>query len=179
MKNFDIIYKREIEHEQYYANVTGDAGSETYMGIARKIFPDWAGWPVIDQYKKEYGKIKHNTHIDSITLESLVLKHYVEYWHKNNIPSINNFSLQYIIFDFAVNSVRTWAKKLQLVLGVTPDGIIGSKSIAAINAQNPEHLFKVIKQLRANYYIDLSKKRNNYQFLNGWLRRINSINYEG
>lgn len=179
MKAFDIIYKREIEHEQYYANVPGDAGAETYMGIARAIFPHSEIWPVIDEYKTIHGAIPHNTQIESVTLNSLVLKHYHQYWEKCGIDQINDFSLQYIIFDFAVNSVRTWAKKLQAILGVQQDGIIGPKTIAAINGKNPRHLFDIIKRYRESYYRELAEKGQNYKFLNGWLRRINSIFYEG
>ena len=178
MKNFNPIFKREIEHEQYYANVVGDAGAETYMGIARAIFPNSDIWPVIDEYKKIHGEIKHNTRIESITLDSLVIKHYTEYWQKCGIDRIKDFSLQYIIFDFAVNSVRTWAKKMQALLGVKTDGIIGNKTIGAINDNTPEHLFNIIKYVRIQYYHELSKKGQNAQFLNGWLKRIRSINYE-
>ncbi len=178
MKAFDIIYKREIEHEQYYANVPGDAGAETYMGIARRIFPNSSIWPIIDLYKAKNGPIKHNNHIEDENLDALVRNHYAEYWKKCGMHLIENFSLQYILFDFAVNSVRTWAKKIQALVGVQTDGIIGPKTCAAINSQNPEHLFKVIKHFRINYYKQLAQKPNNVQFLNGWLKRINSIEFE-
>lgn len=178
MKHFEIIFEREIEHEQYYANIPGDEGAETYMGIARAIFPGWDGWILIDAYKKANGPIPHNTHIDRPEIDRHVLEHYREYWKKCGMNMIENFSIQYILFDFAVNSVRTWAKKTQALLGVTTDGIIGRKTCAAINAQNPEHLFRIIKYYRINYYKKLAEKPNNAQFLKGWLKRIESINYE-
>lgn len=178
MKYFDRLYGLELGHEGYFANIPGDEGKMTYMGIAQAIFPEWEGWPVIDEYIKLYGEPKNNERINSITLETMVLKHYTEYYYKNNINFINSFSLQYIIFDFAVNSVRTWAKKLQRLLGVEPDGNIGEITIKAINSYPPELLFEDIKKMRIAYYERLAKKPHNLQFLKAWLRRVNSIRYE-
>lgn len=178
MKQFDYIFAKVIEHEGYYANVEGDRGGETYMGIARNIHSDWEGWRVIDQYKEVYGELKRNERIPGITIQTLVEKFYYEdYWLNNGINLINDFNLKYIIFDWCVNSGTYGAKHVQKLVGVKADGLIGSITAKAINDKTPLHLFKIIKHARINYYHAISKNGQNEQFLNGWLKRINSINY--
>lgn len=178
MENFDIIFKKVIVHEGYYANVKGDRGGETYMGIARKIHPKWEGWKLVDGYKKVNGKIKRNQKIEGVIIQSLVEKFYFEtYWTKNGIHLIENFNLQYIIFDWCVNSGIYGAINVQRLVSANPDGIIGKKTAKLINECNPEHLFKIIKHARINFYHKIAVGQNE-QFLNGWLKRINSINYE-
>ncbi len=63
-KTFDELFDGVIKYEGYYANVTGDKGGETYMGVARKLHPDWEGWKYIDAYKEMHGKIRWNFKID-------------------------------------------------------------------------------------------------------------------
>lgn len=179
MTNFDKIFKKVIEHEGYYANVVGDRGGETYMGIARVIHPTWEGWEFIDQYKKRCGDLSRNEQIPSAKLDSMVEKFYFErYWTKNGIHLIENYNLQYIIFDWCVNSGVYGAKQVQRIVKVKPDGIIGKMTAIAINSTMPTELFETIKLSRINFYIAISKKGMNSKFLKGWLKRINSINYE-
>lgn len=179
MKTFNDAFKTVIEHEGYYANVIGDRGGETYMGIARVIHPTWDGWAIIDGYKNNYGEIKRNQKLDIIVLDSMVEKFYFQkYWVGNGIHLIENYNLQYIIFDWCVNSGRFGAKKVQRIVGAKPDGIIGKFTALLINHFNPLELFNTIKSARINYYHVISEKGQNIKFLKGWLKRINSINYE-
>jgi lysozyme family protein len=178
MKNFDRIFEKVIEHEGYYANVEGDKGEETYMGIARNIHPNWTGWHLIDEYKKVHGQLSRNEKIEGITIKAMVEMFYFEtYWTGNGIHLIDNYNLQYIIFDWCVNSGIYGAKNIQRLVGAIPDGIIGKKTAELINGYTPEHLFKIIKHARINYYHKIAVGQNE-QFLNGWLNRINNINYE-
>lgn len=41
MKTFNELFEGVIKHEGYYANVIGDRGGETYMGVARNLHPNW------------------------------------------------------------------------------------------------------------------------------------------
>lgn len=182
MKTFDELFEGVIKHEGYYANVTGDRGGETYMGIARNLHPNWEGWAVIDVYKSEVGKIKHNAKIDIDGLTFLVKEFYRHtLYHKYQIESIKNGALQEIIFDWCVNSGRWGSRGVQRVLNqffdadLKLDGIIGKNTLNAINASEPETLFDAIKAARINYYHIIAKKGQNHKFLKGWLRRIEKI----
>ena len=186
MKTFDELFDGVIKHEGYYANVAGDKGGETYMGVARNLHPDWEGWKIIDTYKQKVGKIKRNTKIDNPELTRLVMDFYRKtFYNAYMIDNIRNGSLQEIVFDWCVNSGRWGSRGVQRVLNLyfdydlKLDGIIGRNTITAINACIPENLFDAIKTARIRYYHTIAKNGQNYKFLDGWLKRINSIEFEG
>lgn len=117
MKTFEKLFEKVILYEGYYANVSGDQGGETYMGIAREFHPKWKGWIIIDSYKASYGDIKRNNKIDNPELIQLVKNFYKHtFYDKYNIEKINNSSLQEIIFDWCVNSGHIGSCGVQKVL---------------------------------------------------------------
>ncbi len=183
-KTFNELFDGVIKHEGYYANVSGDKGGETYMGIARNLHPDWEGWEFIDSYKLTFGVLKRNTKIDIPELTTLVKMFYKQsFYKKYRIDSINSGSLQEIIFDWCVNSGYWGSCGVQKVLNrffdcdLKMDGIIGNQTIAAINSCAPEQLFNAIKSARIHYYHIIAKKGQNQIFLKGWLRRINAFHF--
>jgi lysozyme family protein len=183
-KTFNELFDGVIKYEGYYANVPGDKGGETYMGVARNLHPDWEGWKIVDAYKLKFGEPKRNTKIDIPELTELVKEFYeLTFYDKYNIGSINSGSLQEIIFDWCVNSGYWGSCGTQKVLNrffdcdLKLDGIVGKQTINAINSCSPESLFNAIKSARIHYYHVIAKRGQNHKFLLGWLRRINSILY--
>ena len=68
----------------------------------------------------------------------------------------------------------------QRLLGVSVDGIVGPKTLAAVNARNPRELFDMIKIARFDFIEDICRKRPaNNKFQRGWMNRINDIAYVG
>ena len=184
MRQFEYLFTEIIKYEGYYANIVGDRGGETYMGIARNLHPKWKGWVIIDKYKLERGKIKWNEKINIPGLLELVKDFYKKtFYNKYHIALIDNDSLKLIIFDWCVNSGLFAGIKIQKLLNksfeenLDIDGSIGSITAIAINRQDPKELFDAIKKERIAYYQKIAKLRQNGKFLVGWLRRINSINY--
>ncbi|WP_066632789.1 glycosyl hydrolase 108 family protein, partial [Labilibacter marinus] len=132
MKTFNKLFEKVIKHEGYYANVTGDRGGETYMGITRNLHPHWEGWNFVDAYKIMHGIIKHNEKINNPQLTKLVKEFYKHtFYHSYNIDKINHYCLQEIIFDWCVNSGHWGSRNIQRMLNksfnayLTIDGIIG------------------------------------------------------
>ncbi|MCW3806165.1 glycoside hydrolase family 108 protein [Plebeiibacterium marinum] len=183
-KTFDELFDGVIKYEGYYANVTGDKGGETYMGVARNLHPDWDGWKPIDAYKLKFGESKRNTKIDIPELTELVKQFYKhKFYDKYNIGYIVCGSVQEIIFDWCVNSGYWGSCGTQKVLNrffdydLKLDGIIGKQTINAINSCPSEPLFNAIKSARVHYYNTIAQRGQNHKFLKGWLRRIDSIKF--
>lgn len=183
-KTFDELFEGVIKHEGYYANVKGDRGGETYMGVARNLHPNWKGWGIIDAYKETHGKIKWNFKLDIPELTELVKDFYCKTFYEGySIEQIQNGSLQEIIFDWCVNSGRYGSKGVQRVLNesfgntLVVDGIIGRITLSVINSCDSLELFTAIKQARIDFYIAISKRGQNQKFLKGWLKRIETICY--
>lgn len=63
-------------------------------------------------------------------------------------------------------------------MGVTADGIVGPKTLKALNAVLPKTFFEKLRKRRLQF-IDNIINRNPSQkrFEAGWYRRINAINY--
>ena len=66
---------------------------------------------------------------------------------------------------------------MQRAIGVKDDGIIGPKTLAALNAEPQEEVFNKIWQMRYEWLCNIAKKGNNKKFLKGWLNRLNSIKF--
>ena len=66
----------------------------------------------------------------------------------------------------------------QRVLGVTADGIVGPKTIAAINNYpNQKELFQKLWNKRKKHFESIATG-NKKKFLIGWLNRLNDFKFE-
>jgi len=165
MANFSPAFEAMIQNEGGYrlSDVAGDRGGQTYAGIARKMHPAWGGWPIID--RGDMGNLE---------LSRLVRKFYkVTFWDPVAGDDIASQAVAFTIFDFSVNAgAATAAKLAQLVAGVMPDGRIGPKSIAALNAiDEGVFVLKFALAKVARYAQICNKDRSQSKFLLGWINR--------
>lgn len=70
MANFKIALDKVLSREGGYINDPDDKGGETYKGISRKYNPDWKGWRIIDNTKKNILKILKVILIETQNLKS-------------------------------------------------------------------------------------------------------------
>lgn len=102
------------------------------------------------------------------------------YWDRWKADLISSQSVANILVDWVWASGVNGIKIPQQLLGVTVDGIVGAKTLAALNARNPKELFEEIKEARVQFIEDICRKRlANNKFKKGWLNRINSLQYVG
>lgn len=100
------------------------------------------------------------------------------YWDRWKADDIKSQSVANILVDWVWASGVNGIKIPQQVLGVTVDGIVGTKTLAALNARNPKELFEEIKEARVQFIEDICRKRPaNNKFKKGWLNRINNLQY--
>lgn len=102
------------------------------------------------------------------------------YWDRWKADDIKSQSVANVLVDWVWASGVNGIKIPQQVLGVTVDGIVGTKTLAALNARNPKELFEEIKEARVQFIEDICRKRPaNNKFKKGWLNRINNLQYVG
>lgn len=105
----------------------------------------------------------------------------VGYWRPFKADAIKNQSIANICVDWAwASGTVTAIRKVQQVLGVKVDGIVGEQTLNAINKYpEPMVLFNKIKDARLAF-INAIVRNNPSQarFSRGWTRRINDIKYE-
>ena len=101
------------------------------------------------------------------------------FWDKWQADRINNQSVAEILVDWVWVSGKYGITIPQQVLGVTPDGVVGSKTLSALNTQDPKKFFARIMAERKEFIecICVSRPKNN-KFKKGWLRRLNAITYK-
>ena len=101
------------------------------------------------------------------------------YWDRWKADDIKSQGVANILVDWVWASGVHGIKRPQRILGVSSDGLVGPKTITAVNAMDAEKLFKMIKEDRVKFVDEICKARPaNERFRKGWLNRINSIKYE-
>jgi lysozyme family protein len=177
--NFEKAYNIILKNEGGYANDPNDIGGETYKGIARNFNPKWKGWAIIDAYKEQFGKIKHNSRLSLAGLDDLVKDIYKEkYWDKMRGDELKNDGFAINLFDFFINSERGAGKAVQLALirmgfCIKADGVIGPNTIKAINNADPVKLNGFFNEERiAHYKNEVIRKPSQAKYLAGWLGRV-------
>lgn len=101
------------------------------------------------------------------------------YWDRWQADLIKSQSIANILVDWVWASGVHGIKIPQEVVGVLADGVVGPKTIAAVNSKNPQELFASIKMARVAFIDEICRKRPaNLKFKRGWLNRINSLKYE-
>ena len=101
------------------------------------------------------------------------------YWDKWKADKIDNQSVANILVDWVYLSGEATIKKVQRLLRVTEDGVVGNVTIARLNSLDAKILFDDIKKLRLEYIDEICRKRpQNIKFRNGWVRRLNNITYK-
>ena len=166
MAQFEPAFEEMIRDEGGYTlhNVEGDRGGQTYAGIARNFNPNWEGWAFID--RKE------------IPPTAMVREWYRRsYWAPIRGDEITHQSTASDIFNFAVNTSAplrpTVAVKLaQAVVGATPDGSVGPRTLLALNAYDPERFTMAYALAKMQRYADIcNRNRTQSKFLLGWTNR--------
>lgn len=162
MADFLPAFERGIKNEGGYklTDIAGDRGGQTYAGIARKPNPHWSGWAYVDR-----GQIPPT---------ELVREFYkAEFWDRIRGDDIQSQVIAASLYDFAMNAgVGTAIKLAQLVVGVTPDGVLGSKSLAALNMADEGTFVLAYTLAKISRYVEIvGRDRSQGKFLLGWIRR--------
>lgn len=156
-----------LRWEGGYINDQADLGKQTNKGVT------------LSTYRSVFGKNKTVSDLKKITDEQweFIFKKY--YWDKWKADDIKDQNVANILVDWLWCSGSYGIKIPQKVLGVSIDGIVGTKTIAAINARDGRELFDTIRQERKDYIDSICQARpQNMKFKKGWLNRINSLDYE-
>lgn len=165
MADFEPSFEKMIKNEGGYVlhTVSGDTGGQTYAGIARNFHSSWKGWEIIDRGD-----------MDNDALTEMVREFYKEnFWDRVKGDDIKQQGIAETIFDFAVNAgVKTAAKLAQLVVGTTPDGKIGKRSLEQLNASDEETFILKYALAKITRYTEIVKRNpTQRKFLLGWINR--------
>jgi lysozyme family protein len=169
MADFKSAFAFVLQHEDstHSGKVTVDAGGRTRFGIAERFHHDlpeefFAG-PAEDALA-EAEKIEER-----------------EYWGAMRLAELENQNVANKLFDMGVNmgarQAAVYAQRAANVLvavdaHVAEDGVIGPRTLAAINATAPIAYYQLLCQFSAAYYRHLAAVNPALAVnLAGWLKR--------
>ena len=100
------------------------------------------------------------------------------YWDRWKADSIKDQSIANLLVDWVWASGVTGIKRPQRLLGVSADGIVGPKTLEAVNALEPRELFHRLHSDRLKHFDEICQRcPSQKKFLKGWRRRVNAITY--
>jgi len=101
------------------------------------------------------------------------------YWDKWKADEIESQSIANLLVDWYWNSGTYGIKYPQEILGVVADGIVGKKTIGAINGyKDKKELFTKLWERRKKHYEDIVKRNpSQKKFMKGWMNRLNSFTF--
>lgn len=159
-----------IASKRGFADVPGDRGGATMCGVTLGTY-------------EAFCRRKGYPRPTVARLRNLPYSHWREilkttFWDRCNADLINDFWVGAAIVDWAWISGAGIIKRIQRLVHVGDDGIIGPKSLEAINRRDPRWLVNEISGLRkAHMRSIVAANPSQQKFLKGWLRRADSITY--
>lgn len=149
-----------------YANIPGDSGGATKWGVT------------IGTFRNIFGKEKTVADLKAMTEEQWDYIYEKKFWDKWKASDIQNQAIANLLVDWYWGSGTYGIKLPQKVLGVKIDGLVGPKTIAAVNNYpNQRELFVKLWKEHEAYYTRIATGAKK-KFLKGWLNRLNGIKYD-
>lgn len=199
MSDFYSAYQSTLNLEGLYSCDPQDAGGETWKGISRRNWPQWQGWKIVDEVKRNVTPGQMNMALNADEeIDEMVRKFYQEvFWNNLSLDAINDQEIAVEIFDTAVNQgLTTGARFFQQSLNllnnngryysdIKTDGDIGPATIQAYNTymltqnipgrsrdRNIRTLLKVMNWLQLQRYIEICESRPDQEvYIYGWINR--------
>ena len=162
--NYAESLQAVLVHEGGFVNNPKDPGGMTNLGCTKAVWEEYVGHPVDEKAMR------------ALTPADVAPLYKRKYWDKvcgDDLPA----GVDYVVFDAAINSgAGRAAKWLQACVGVEPDGGIGPKTLAAVQAFDAKQLVEDYSKRRLSFLMDLPTWDT---FGKGWGRRVNEVQNVG
>lgn len=173
MANIDKLAPFILKWEGGFVNDPVDKGGATNMGVTIGT------WRSVGYDKDGDGDIDvDDLHLldKEDVIERVLRPHY---WNRWRADEIHNQSVANILVDWVWASGAHGIKRPQRILGVTADGIVGPKTLAAVNSMDPMELHFRIKNDRIKFIDEICQRDPSQErFRKGWMNRINALVYQ-
>ena len=179
-KAFEKVLKLEFNSPANALHWNKGEKGYTYMGIYEYAHPSWEGWSKIRKVLAEEkipGKASTMLYYDK-ELTKMVMEFYKrEFWDKMRLDEVHNQNTAEEMMVFGVNAgVRNAVRLAQTVVGTAVDGVIGSKTLAALNAYDGDKFSVEYDKEEIRYYERLVAKNEKFRiYLKGWRNRAIAV----
>lgn len=172
MAKVELLVPKILKWEGGYVNHPNDKGGATNKGITIGTYT---------YYRKLKGLPKPTVNdLKNITEKEWMNILKTLYWDKWKADQIHNQSIANLLVDWVWGSGGYGIKYPQQVLGVSSDGIVGKKTLSAVNDYpDQRELFQKLWNRRKSHFESIAKRDPTQKvFLRGWLNRLNDFKYE-
>lgn len=170
MASFPHYLPRLLANEGGYCHTPGDAGGETWCGVARAYHPAWDGWPLVDAAKARLGLAApvpraqwpalNKALAADATLARRVQDFYKTlYWDSLSLDQVLDQGVAEQLADHGVNAgTGRPPRLLQYALqrlgypALPEDGRLGPATLRAANATPAPALRGALAELRRAFY---------------------------
>lgn len=189
MADVNVLLPFILKWEGGFVNDPADAGGATNKGVTigtwRQVGYDKDGDGDID--------VQDLKLLSNDDVRDRVLKPH--YWNRWKADNIQSQKIANILVDWVWGSGKHGIVIPQRLLGVKDDGIVGEKTLSAVNFADPDQLFDAIYKARVDFLNEITQssiakyekkigrkateselmKYTNKRFLKGWLNRLADI----
>lgn len=164
IRALDIVLKSEGGYSDHKA----DRGGKTMYGITQSTFNMWL--------TKHASTLRP---VQSITKSEMQQIYKQEYWTKASCQYMTE-NLAICHFDAAVNhGVSRAAKLLQKAVNVAEDGVIGQKTLDAVQSIPENIVIRAYLDARDDFFHQIvARDPSQSVFLKGWLNRLENLEKE-
>lgn len=178
-EHFKRALQEVLASEGGYVNDPDDAGGETYLGIARKSNPTWAGWVIVDRVKQSvdssnYAAMNHALQVQEQLLELTAAFYKKNYWNAVRGDEIVDGHIATALFDFGVNAgTGASIKVAKAVLNLPVSSVADDNFIQTLNVTDPEKFVALFSLGKIARYVEICKnKPTNKKYFFGWVSRV-------
>lgn len=176
MDTFSYALSRTLHHEGGFIDDPDDPGGATYRGVSLRFLRS-IGEDIDGDGDVDYDDIVALTRAEPDRIAEIYREWF---WEKNRLDELHSELIAVKAFDMCVNlgGPQAW-KLIQRAARstgghLTVDGIVGPKTIAAVNSvtSTDYRLLAMIRRQQADFYGRLIRSRPRLaKFELGWLRR--------
>lgn len=151
--------------------VKDDAGGPTMCGVTIGTFISWRirngkPKPTVDDLKA----------LDYLEWKEILIS---MFWGPTQADAIRNQSIAIMLADWRWVNGRQAIRDMQTAFALVPDGIVGPKTLSALNDNPAKEVFDILKIARIqSYHRIVSRRSSQMKFLKGWINRVESIMFE-
>ena len=158
-----------LEHEGGFVNDPLDRGGATNKGVTIAVWKA-QGYDKDGDGDIDVADLKLITEADAI----MIMKK--NYWDRWKADQIKNQAIANTLVDWVWGSGAWGIKIPQRILGVKDDGVVGIKTLEAINKQNPNKFIEKLYLARFNFLDGIvASNPSQKRFIKGWKNRMNDL----
>ena len=180
-KVMDILYKVEFSSPKDVLEKNPTEDGWTFMGIYQGAFPQLDLWKVIRQKLQQYNgdmKLVGSMLYNNATVREMVEAFYKkEFWDKARLDEVVSQQVANEIFVAGVNMGMKKAVMLaQKLVGVPADGLVGPKTLKAINAFDDAVFDEMYDMLEIDHYeMIIAANPSKRIYAKGWRNRAMAV----